>query len=146
MHSLQPFYIVQIHQIMKYQGSCMTLPGIHVPQIENHHSTTLKLHSLEWKDSEGSDWIFEMWCSVPPPSWGKYLIQFPAPFLIHRIRTVLRMTMLAGDQLLWRKTVLNQKLWKVKHILREQSSTLESQQNGDREGYIWPRTCIYSNK
>lgn len=126
---------------MSYQGSCMTFPGIHVPQVENHHSTALKLHSLVWEDSGRSCWIFEMQCSV-----SRYLIHFPAPFLIHRIGTVLRMTMLAGDQLLCRKTVLNQKLWKVKHILREKSSTLKSQQNGDREGYIWPRTCICSDK
>lgn len=144
MHSLQPFYIVQIYQMTSLHYGA--IKGHVRPSQESmyHHSTALKLLSLVWKiqgDPAGS-----LWCSVSLPSWGRCLNNFPSPFLIHRTRAVMRMTMVAGDQLLWRKTVLNQKLWKLKHILRELNSTLKSQQNGDREGYIWPRTSIYSDK
>lgn len=153
MHSFQTFYIVHIcHMtiypiyIISYQRSCMT-------SSRNLCTTGRKLvfycfqaifFSLErFREILLDFWNVVLRLKVPHP--------FPCPFpdsqkrpqnkdCVNRLHNVSRWSAALKENSYESHTL------EGKHFLREQSSTLKSQQNGDRGGYIWPRSCICSDK
>lgn len=138
MHSFQTFYIVHIcHMtiypiyIISYQRSCMTSP-------RNLCTTGRK---LVFYCFQAIFFSLERFREILLDLWNVVLQKGPQnKDCDNRLHNVSRWSAALKENSYESHTL------EGKHFLREQSFTLKSQQNGDRGGYIWPRSCICSDK
>lgn len=153
MHSFQTFYIVHVcHMticplyIISYQRSCMT--SRRNPCTTGRKSQFYCFQAIFFSLERFREIWLDLWNVVP-------CLKVPHPFpcpspdsqkgpqnkdCVNGLHNVSRWSAALKENSCESHTL------EGKHFLREQSSTLKSQQNGDREGYIWPGTCICSDK